>query len=377
MTSYFDIPLTVSNLLTGLTSTFCCLQIFGAVLFSRARNRYGFLIGTNLAWRGLIALIFASVLIPGRLGAVVFSLLTAAMVALYQLSNPSFNDWMSNAVEGRAKPDYFSVREMTFMLSYTVLFCAASLIIDRSQKAGAPMKGFLLLGAAELAVLALSAVSLLRLPKAAVSAARRNTPVLQSMKGVLANKQFMRIMIANAVWTFSTMFVGNYASVYQVRTLGVTFEMIMIYATAANLVRTALSLFIGRMARRLTWRVTMIASVVTMGLSAALWMTVTKQNMGWLFPLLSLLGALPYAGFGIGILTLEIDSTRNEDRTPYFSFIATVNGVVAMLGSALCSAAIAAVETAAPVLLRFIFGIGLVGFAATAVCVARLAEPRG
>lgn len=375
MTAYFDIPLTVANLLTGLTSTFCCLQIFGAAMYSRTRSRYGFLIGTNIVWRVLIALIFASVLIPGKLGAAVFTVLTAAMVAVYQLSNPSYNDWMSNTVEGRATPDYFSVREMTFMLSYTCLFCAANLIIDRSQKANSPMAGFLILGVMELAVLAISAAALLRLPRAAVSSAQGGAPIMQSMRKVVSNKKFMRILVANAVWTFSTMFVGNYASVYQVRTLGVTFEMIMIYATAANLVRTALSLFIGRMARRLTWRNTMLSSVAMMALSAALWMLITPSNMAWLFPILSVLGALPYAGFGIGILTLEIDATRSEDRTPYFSLIATVNGMVALLGSALCSAAIGALETAVPDGLRFIFGIGLAGFIAAAVCVARLSEP--
>ena len=40
-------------------------------------------------------------------------------IGIYQLACPSQTDWLVSSVEGRVRGDYYSVREMFFMLTYT------------------------------------------------------------------------------------------------------------------------------------------------------------------------------------------------------------------------------------------------------------------
>ena len=55
------------------------------------------------------------------------------------------------------------------------------------------------------------------------------------------------------------------------------------------------------------------------GARAALWAAATRQNAAYLFPVLSILGAVPYAGMGVGFLKMQVATSPSATRSMYFS----------------------------------------------------------
>ncbi|MEG1639406.1 MAG: hypothetical protein RR284_00615, partial [Ruthenibacterium sp.] len=106
------------------------------------------------------------------------------------------------------------------------------------------------------------------------------------------------------------------------------------------------------------------------------WMNVTPENIWLLFPILSVLGTLPFSGMGVGFLEMQVDTAPASARSLYFSVTATMNGLAAFGGSMVCSALIEAIVQLAPATsdssLRIIFCVGLVGALLSAVLALRI-----
>ena len=367
LTSYYNIPLAVSNMLTGLTSTLALLQLIGGLIYARTKRKNRFLQATNLIWRLLLPVIFASVLLPLGIGAAVMCFALVAMVAVYHFSCPAQTEWMVSTVEGRVKGTYFSVREMTFMLGLTVVSCTVNLLMDKYTRAGAVKTAFLIICVLLSALIALSFFSLHGLPPVAEHTVEK--PPLHKMIGpVLRNKAFMHVLVTNLMLSIANMFVGSFAAVYQIRTIGVSFAAIMVWATAGNFLRALATPLMAKLAARIGWKHIIQLMMVLMLCNAVGWMLITTQNMQVLFPLLSILGALPYAGLGVAFLQLQVDTIPSDSRSLYFSVTSTLNGIGSLGGSLICSALIGILESiGGTAALKYVFLVGAVGFVLTAV----------
>ena len=367
LTSYYAIPLSLTNILTGLPATLALLQMVGGLFYARTRRKNTFLRGSNLLWRMMLPFAFFSVLLPLPIGAVVMSLSVFVTVAVFQFSCPAQTSWMVSAVQGRVKGTYYSVREMMFMLFFSVLFCASSLLIDRSTQTDRLSGGFLLLGAVELTVLLASLPVLFALPKVAQPPVPQRQPLGTLLRPLWANKAFLKVLRVNVAWSVAGMFIGSFAAVYQIRMLHIAFSSIMVWATVGNLARSLCTPLVAKLAARITWKHTIQVMMAIMLCNAIGWMAITPSNMKMLFPVLSVLGAVPFAGLGVAFLQLQVATTQTDDRTLYFSLTATLNGLGALAGSVLCSVLIGVLETGilGADSLKYIFAVGIVGVLVT------------
>ena len=161
LTAYYGFSLALSNVVTGLSGTLPILQLAGGLAYERTTRPLRFLRLCNGTWRVLLPLVFFSVLLPRTAGAPLMVVCYVLAIGIYQFACPSQTDWLVSSVEGRVRGDYYSVREMFFMLTYTGVFCAVSLIIDRAARHGAQQTGFLAVGVLETMLLAASLTVLL------------------------------------------------------------------------------------------------------------------------------------------------------------------------------------------------------------------------
>lgn len=168
------------------------------------------------------------------------------------------------------------------------------------------------------------------------------------------------------------MFIGGFAAVYQIQVLELTFFEIMVWVTAGNLCRSLCTPLMARLAARIGWKNVTALTIAMMACVAALWAAATRQNAAYLFPVLSILGAVPYAGMGVGFLKMQVATSPSATRSMYFSVNSLFNGASALLGSVLCSALIGVLEAYPPHALRCIFFVGLAGALAAAVMAARI-----
>ncbi|NCC07040.1 MAG: MFS transporter [Clostridia bacterium] len=355
LTGYYGFSLPVSNFITGLTATLPVMQLVGGIMYVRSKHRFAVVRVSNAAWRLLLPMVFFSVLLPVNIAGAVMVACYFAMVFIYQLSCPAQTDWMVSRVEGNTDANYYSVREMCFMLSFTASSCAVSMILNRAKTHDEYFNAFIIVGILLAALLIVSIFTLFSLPPPAQYKQHKTKKL--DLKSVFKNKPYMLVMLSNASWSFSAMFVGSFAAVYQIQVLHVSFAQIMIWGTVGNIVRSLLTPVMSRIAQRKGWRYVIILCFSVGLLLALIWFVTTGDIAVFMFPLVLSLGGVPNAGLSVAYLKMQVASTPADERSIYFSTTAFCNGIAALTGSALCSLTISSFQ-AAEISLKYIFIIG-------------------
>lgn len=357
--SYYGIPLSLSNVMVGLTATLPVLQLAGSMLYARAAAPRRFVVAASLLWRMCLPLAFLSVALPAAAGRPVFVVLYALGVLLYELANPVQNSWMALSVGRGAPANYYALRETCFMLTYTGAFCVANLFLARGQATGAQRPAFLALGILLAVLLCGSDLVLLRLPAEMPAPRRKRLPGM--IRGVWQNRAFRQVLLFNMAYSFCSMLVGSYSALYQVQVLNISFVTLMVCGVLASLLRTACTPFVGRAAARWGWNRVLSLCMAVYASGGFVWLMLSEANRFWTYPLASMLLAAPLAGTSVGILQLQVETTPEQERSDYFALSAAGNGVASLAGSAVCSLLIALAQER---------GLGLqVLFAPGTVCV--------
>ncbi|MEG0763486.1 MAG: MFS transporter [Oscillospiraceae bacterium] len=374
LTSYFDIPVALASIMTGLTSTLPLLQLAGGFGYSHTANRHRFVLVYNTLWRLVMPFAFFAVLMPKSIGSAVMMISVVLEIGIYQYACPSQTDWMVSHVEGKVNNNYYSIREMCFMFVYTVIFAAVSMAIDTATRKDNVQAGYVIVGVIVIVLLVLSLVVLFRLPPPLNAVKTEKTKI--SFKEPLLNKPFRRVMFTNMIFSFSGMMVGSYAAMYQIRIMKLDFFYVMIFTTVANIARAVITPLMAKLAARISWKWVTAISMCIAALNGLTWFFVTADNIRILFPIVSLLVAIPNAGMGVGLLKMQVENSPSDNRSMYFSVNSTMNGAAAFVGSMLCSVLIGVIEALSPINgqanLKYIFIIGTVitfiaAFAATKI----------
>lgn len=376
LTSYYNLPLPVSNLITGFSATLPILQLLGGMRYQQTKRPDFFVRATCLAWRLLLPAVFFSVLLPPSIGMPFMVVSYFFAVATFQFSAPAQTDWMVGHVEGRVKANYYSIREMCFMLLFSAVFCVASLSLDTGTASGTLHTAFMVIGGLLTVLLAASGIYLFKLPPPAPRAAQQEKPRV-SLLTPLKNRAFARVLFTNVLWSCSAMFIGSFAAMYQVRVLNLSFYEIMLWSTVANLARSIATPFMARLATRTGWKFVSGLCLMMMVGTATLWAFITPENYKLLFPFASVMGGIPYAGMGVGFLKMQVETMQEDARSVYFSVNATLNGAASFLGTTACSALIGTLEAvSAPGMedanLKYIFVVGAVGALLSTLACSRI-----
>lgn len=369
LATYYGLPLALSTVITGLTSTLPIVQLWGGLQYSKTQQPRRFLLVANGAWRVVLPFVFFTVLLPQGLGRVFAPLLFFVAVAVFHFACPSQTEWMVGCVEGKAKADYYSVREMSFMLVYTLVFCGVNLLLNGAEQRGNLQPAFLCIGVLLTALILPSLRVLFRLPapeQRASGKAQRH-----AFRAAFAQKGFRRVVSCSMLWSFSVMFVGSFSAIYQIGVLHVSFIQIMLWTTLANLARALFAPVMARLAARLGWRTVTCGCMLLYAVAALAWSGITRQNLWPLYPLACLLGGVPFAGINVGFLQLQVDTAPPQMRSICFSLVAACNGVAALAGSAVCSLLVQLAEGGA-FQMTWIFWIGAVGAVVTALYTTRV-----
>ena len=363
LTQYYDLPLGLSNLLTGLSSTFLVLQPVGGLFYARLKHKRRFLVGMNILWRVSICLVFFTVLLPVSSGAALFCLLLFVMQGIQQLSSPAYENWHVELAEAEHCAAYYTTRETLFMLIYTVANAAIQITISVSERMGDLRAGFFLAGIAE-AVLLL--VSLAILPFLSAPAGNRSQGgSLTTLLQVLKNRAHTQVILANASWCIANVFIGGLFGLYAVRVLNIDFITLTIWATAGNILRGAFAPVFSRIAARIGWKTCLSNIFVLFALLALLLFFSGPQNGFWIAPVYLVLSTLPMSGISVGTLQLRIATSNAEMRSVYFSAYSLISGAASLVGTSVCSALIEVLDknpAGLPLQSLFLLGMLLLAF---------------
>lgn len=342
LTGYYRLPLTLSNVIVGLTATLPFLQLLGGRLYRRAARPKAFLYSLNTAWRLLLPAVYLTALLPWAVGRVVGVVLYVAGVSIFELCCPAQTAWMVDSVGDSVPPNYYALREMFFMVVYCGAFAGANLLLAWGRAAGRERVSFASIGTMLALLLGASVVTLFHLPAPPQPKAHTGQPSLLS---ILRHRPFVRVMLLNMSWSFLGMFIGSYSSLYQVQVIHMDFLRLLVWVSLGNVLRAMATPLIGRLGLHIRWERIIGGCIVWYGLCGAAWACLNAQNASWVYPLAAMGSCLPFAATGVGFLQLQIETTTAETRTSGFAVSAGANALASLTGGSLCSALIAFVQS--------------------------------
>lgn len=380
LADYYALPLALTSFITGLTSTLLIVQLWGGLHYARVRRKGRFLGFSNGLWRVLLPLAFFSVLLPPNIGRVAAVCAFFLAVAIFQFACPAQTEWMVSSVEGKVRADYYSMREMCFMLAYSVVFCLVNLLLDTAQRAGDIGRAFLAVGGLFTLVVTASLAVLSRLPypQDGPSGTAEKLPVFRI---AFSDGKFRKVVLVSSLWSFACIFVGSFSAVYQVGVLHVRFLQIMLWTTAANIIRALFTPVMAALASRFTWRSVVCACMLIYAAAALLWSRVVPQTAPFLYPVAIILNAIPFSGIGVGFLQLQVEAAPPQHRSICFSVFSACSGAGALVGTVVCSFLVRFLEQNGDVLpdlgLRGVFLLGALCVCLSAASVLCIPARRG
>lgn len=359
LTDYFQLPLGLSNILTSLSSMFLVLQPLGGIFYSKIQRKRGYLLSMNLIWRICLCFVFFSVFLAPSIGTLVFCVCLLSMQFFQQIISPAYEDWHVQAAEAAHYSKFYSVREVVFMILYTVMAAVVQIAISISEKQGQLRNGFIAAGVLETLLLVISVVLIMKL--SAPISCTQSSGSLRVFAQVLRNRVHTGIIIANASWGIANVFIGGLFGIYAVRILKIDFIQLMIWGMAGNLLRTLFGPVFAKIAARIGWKKCVSNIFILYALLAVLLYFTTPENAFWTAPIYLSFSTLPVSGLNIGILKMRISSSTEDLRSVYFSLFSLFSGGASMLGTFFCSFLISLIEAGfVPLSLHSLFLLGLV-----------------
>ncbi|MFI3168588.1 MAG: MFS transporter [Faecalibacterium sp.] len=379
LTDYYGFSVSVSTAIATMPSLFTALEFLSNRFFKHLRK-------FAIVWRLLLPTIVGSVIFPMEIGRVVMVIAFVLMCTAFHIYVPSYNAWTVNVTQGHIRSNYFSVRDLFFLPSFTLLSFGFAAIISKAEHAGQLRDGFLLLAAIELLFILPSLFLLLRtLPAptapiitrtgaAAPTAESKKASIIAEFKQVLSDKSYRKVLIFHLVWVFFFQFAG-FLAVFQIQVLNQEYFTVTLYNTIASVFRIALLPVFSWVGTRYGWKRVIYICLAMMSLGTSCWVFITAENLWLLFPAGIILTTTPWAGLGIGMFHFQIACTKLETRSIYFSAHAGLSGLMAAIGVLCCNALVAVISEMEHPAYFIIFALWLFGCVATCILVANTPFP--
>ncbi|MEG1126625.1 MAG: MFS transporter [Oscillospiraceae bacterium] len=363
LTQYYGFSLSVSNILLSFQGMLLVLQLFGGYAYSRSDNRHSFLKKYNLVWRFFLPLVLLSTILPKQIGGAVMIASLFIMVATFQFVSPGQNAWLISCVEGKVKSNYYSMRDLYFMLLFTAMNFVFGIMVDETAAVEKPALGFAMIGIVVAAVLAISLYFLIKkLPAPGAARKKEKGTFWSSVLLPLHDSRFKKVLCFNAMWNLANAFIGSFAALYQIRVLNLDYVYVVFWATIGNAARVISIPLFARLAQRIGWKkVVMLCMGITLS-TGVMWMLTTKETCAIMFPLVTILGPVANGGLGVGMFKFQVVNSPADETSIYFSTNAALAGVSSMLGTAMCSAIVEVLsrQSASPAY-WIVFAIGIAG----------------
>lgn len=359
LTESLGMSVALANIVVALPSMTLTLELIGGFAYSKTEKKHNYVRLTSAIWRMLVPCVFYSALLPKGIGAAFMLVCYVVMVSTYHLCMPAYNTWLINSTAGKVKSNYLSVRDTIFIALFTVTTFVYGMIADGSINADKAALGFGIVATIELGFALWSLFFLFkRLPPP-----DKAKNIKRSIKDILQKpfetKGFVLVLLQNIIWNFGAMFIGNFAAIYQVRVLHIGFSQIVLWSTIGNFARVCFTPVFAKLADKIGWKKTTQVTLLPVILHALCWMCATQENIWFILPIASIMGAIPNAGLGIGLFKYQVAYSQPETRSLTFSICSAASGVASLLGTTLCTAFVAVLSGMAAQPYYLVFAIGI------------------
>ncbi|SFS73818.1 MFS transporter [Paenibacillus sp. BC26] len=142
------------------------------------------------------------------------------------------------------------------------------------------------------------------------------------------HKAFVQVFYMMLLWNIGASFAGPFSSVYQVKTLSLSFTYITVLSVISMVCRVFLIPLAGKLASRKGYYFVCYWSIVLIAIHYVLWAFTIKENAWILLPILFVESAVGFAGINFSMFNIQIAAMPEEIRTTCLSVMNALTGIL-------------------------------------------------
>ena len=311
------------------------LQLLAAYVMQRWRNRRFLLMFSGIASRLFwIPIALVPYLLPGAQGTQM--MLVTCFIMMVAVGNSflglTFNSLMADIVPIRIRGRFFASRQAASLLTGLVGGLAASYLVD---KMGTPGYTVALIVASVFGVCDILCYFKVDFPPLEAPESGKAPPFFSSLRDVLRDKNFMRVVFCFTCWAFAVNISVPFFNVHMLENLNMSYTQItLLNQIASNIIAL---LFVTRWGKPLDRyggkAILQICSHICM-LTPIIWMFATPNTL-WVVLVANVFTGLFWPGIDLGQQNLYLGSLASRNRAMY---VAVYCAVVNLMGVATSNA---------------------------------------
>lgn len=273
-----------------------------------------------------IPFLFADTLQPWALMACI-----ALAGAAAALAAPASNSWMTDLVPGETRGRFVARQQSIIAAVGLATSLAAGVYLDLFPEQ-TRQTGFMTLFIGAVLFALGSVWNWSRVPEPAKARSGRASPS-HLLTLPFRHARFRRLMTFIALRIFLAMIVGPFFMVYMLRTLGIPYSEIAVFAAIQTLTNIAMNPLWGYLADKFGYKP--ILSLCGLGLAffPLWWVFVTLDNYWIAVPLLQIWGGVMSAGMPLAQFNLMIKTAPDANRTVYIGCYSAMTSAASALGA--------------------------------------------
>ena len=268
------------------------------------------------------------------------ALFIALLIGGYFLSNaissPKIN-WFMSLVDDRKRGIFTSIKEMFSLIGGMAFSLIMGDVIDRFEAAGNTRGAFAICAIVIFVFMTLHTLTLIFSKEKPLETIPAKVSVLQRFKGIVGDKDIMKVVLVSVFGTISTHIAVSFFSTYQVKELGFSMSFVALLSVLYAVVRIPFSFIFGRIADKTSFanmlRICYSLSAVSFLVAAFC----VPANGKVFFSIYYALNAAAMGGINSSEINLIYDYVEPEKRSDALAVKQTFYGISGFLSTLLCT----------------------------------------
>lgn len=340
--NYAGVPIEYNGLILSIPVLATVFQFLGAVVARRISSQKKYVVAGVALQRICLSTVFLYPLILGPGIASVF-----LIIATYTLGHfvgmavgPSSGNWLMLLVPKTMRAEFFSKRERYSLYGIAFSTVLAGIILDISEGAGFPARGFAGIGVFLFAVSITDILHLIRIYEPSECKIGRKIKIADIIEP-FTDKSFLKVIIIMIMWQASAQIAMPFLGIYYITEIGIEYSFIGAVIFIITIEKAVIVSRWGRFADRTSWENVLKIAMLIFAAGKVFLVFLSPSNYIWLFPLSLIIGNVAWSVLGIALINIQYMCCKPENTVMYVGVSGSIGGLAgflfAFLGSRILS----------------------------------------
>ena len=336
-----------SDGLTGILSSFvslgCLFQLLALTLRKKTVKRLATFL--SIANQVLFILLYVVPLTPisTTVKTVVFIAFLFTAYIIFNFIEPHKISWLMSLVDDKQRGTFTANKEIVSLISGMVFSFSMGTVMDRFVLAGDTRTAFII-AALVMFVLMVIHTLMLVFTVEKEKAEEKKTPLGESIKAVLSDKNVLRVTVIYILY-----YISNYAAVpfygtYMINELGFTLQFVSILTMCASFIRVFVARAWGHYADKNSFAAMVEKCFLVLGLSYLCVVFATPKTGIVMFVLYNIFHGIAFGGINSALTNLVFDYSPEERRASSLAVSRAIAGLVGFLTTLVTSPIVTLVQ---------------------------------